>query len=149
MLNGMITQWLKKLQRFKMQTVRMTHSHAMIILCGVSGQCRLCLAPASAEQSGHCDVQACSSHNANYDFCGSDRLLILWWEPKSQTGRGDTTLPHSCRARQLSTEGRRILWLRFIQSSADIYLFVFLWALKSTLCCFYLYCERLIPLQKL
>lgn len=63
-------------------------SHTMIILCGVCAQCRPCLSPASAEQSGHCDGQACSSHNANYDFRGSDRWLISWWEPKSQTGRG-------------------------------------------------------------
>lgn len=146
-LNGMITQWLKRLWRFKMQTVWMTRSHAMIILwhlCTVHTVFGPCFCGTIRTL---CDVQARSSHNANYDCCGSDWPLILWWEPKSQTGRGDTTMRHSCRVWQLSTERRWRLWFKFIQSCADIYLFVLLWALRTTLCCFYLSCERIILLR--
>lgn len=77
-----------------------------------------------------CEVQACSNHNANYDFCGMGRLLGLWWEPKNQTGRGEPTMPHSCRVWQLSSEGRWRVWFSFIQS---FHSFVLLWALRAAL----------------
>lgn len=98
-----------------MQTVQMSHSHAMIILCGVCAQSRQCLAPASVEQSGHCVMcRPAAVIMPITTSAGQIGCTFYGGNQKSQTGRGELALLHSCRVRQLSSEERCRLWFSCI-----------------------------------